>query len=525
MEVQTPIRLLDLQGNVVATFVFNPSTIPARSSRTASDDLASKTFDSDYRITGLQFHTPGSATPVTIPNGDLLVATMSTSNLKASRATLADIPAQRLADNDTARLHIDDSTLVKELYMKNGSLRFAFTSNVSLSMIFKFRFLELQHHIGGNYVPYEDSLFLGANGTGSLILNLSNTRIKTQNGSLLSSLNVLSTVAINASLGQPVTVSATDRVSIVVTKNTPIVVDSAVAVLKPTWINIDTRIGLNLGAVGQKFSGQLNLPAASLGLGIASSIGFPSDLYVKVAARKNAAGDSVFMNIPASQRRISPGQDNIQFDPAEVGRFLSQISGKLPDSLRIVGRALVNPSDVYNPTPAGVGSVGLNSGFTGAVDLNVPLNLGIVAANVCDTLAIGDTTGNGHKDFTLDKEKTKYVNTGNVYVEIENRMPVSVSVNVALLNRARQNLLSIPQSGVPLSFSAAAVDANGNVIAAAKSTSVIELTRQEVEQYNPAEFVSYSVNLNTPRGGPAVKFKTSDSVRIRVWSHLSVRVH
>ncbi len=524
MQVQSPIRLTDLQGNVVATFVFNPSTIPANSSRSASDDLASKTFASDYKITGLQFHTPGSTTPVTIPTGDLLVATMSTVNLKASRATLADIPAQRLADNDTARLQIDDSTLVKELYVKNGSLRFAFASNVGLSMIFKFRFLELQRRIGGNYVPYEDSLFLGPNGNGSLILDLSNTRIKTLTGSLLTSLRVLSTVAINASVGVPVTVSETDRVSIAVTKNTPIVVDSAIAVLKPTWVSIDTKIGFNLGAIGQKFSGQLNLPSASLSLGSVSSIGFPSDLYLKIGARKNAAGDSVFMNIPASQRRITPGQDQIQFDPAEVGRFLSQITGKLPDSLRIVGRALVNPNDVYDPTPAGVGSVGLNSSISGSVGLNVPLALGIVSANVRDTLAIGDTTGSGHKDFTLDKEKTKYVNTGKVYIEIENRLPVGVSVNVALLNRAHQNLLSIPQSGAPISFAPASVDAGGNVIAAAKSTRVIELSQREVEQYNPAEFVSYAVSFNTSGGGPAVKFKTSDNVRVRVWSNLSVRV-
>ncbi|MEO8167292.1 MAG: hypothetical protein ABI623_03535 [bacterium] len=524
MDIQGPIRLMDLQGRVVATFVFNPSTIPPRSSRSASDDLGSKTFDSDYRITGLQFHTPGSRTPVTIPNGDLLVATMSTSNLKASRATLADIPAQRLADNDTARLHIDDSTLVKELYLKNGSLRFAFVSNVSLGMIFKFRFLELQRRVGGSYIPYEDSLYLGPNGSGSLILDLSNTRIKSLTPGLLTSLKVLSTVAINASLGVPVTVSETDRISIAVTKNTPIVIDSAVAVLKPTWVTIDTKIGFNLGAIGQKFTGQLNLPAASLVLGSISSLGFPSDLYLKIGARKNAAGDSVFLNFPASQRRISPGQDQIQFDPVEVGRFLSQLNGKLPDSLRIVGRALVNPNDVYDPTLAGVGSVGLNSGISGSVDLNVPLSLGIVAASVRDTLAIGDTTGDGHKDFTLDKEKTKYYNSGKVYVEIENRLPVGVSVNVALLNRAFQNILSVPQSGVPISFGAAPVDAGGNVIAAAKSTRVIELSKQEVEQYNPAEFVSYSVNMNTPGNGPAVKFKTSDNVRVRVWSNLSVRV-
>jgi hypothetical protein len=152
MELLAPIRLTDLNGNTIATFVFSPSTIPAHSSRSASDDLAQKTFDNDYRITGLDFHTPGSAAPVQIPSGDFLAATISTSNLRASSATLSDMPAQRLADNDTAKLRIDDSTLVKEVYLKSGSLNFAMRNNVALPMTFKFRFLDLQRRIGSSYV-------------------------------------------------------------------------------------------------------------------------------------------------------------------------------------------------------------------------------------------------------------------------------------------------------------------------------------------------------------------------------------
>ena len=525
MQVQSPIRLLDRNGNIVATFVFNPSTIPARSSRTAFDDLSQKTFDSDFRITGLQFHTPGSAVPVTIPMGELLVATLQTSNLKASHATLANIPAQRLVDSDTARLRIDDSTLVRELRLRSGGLRFSFANNVAIGMTFKFRFTELQRLVGSTYVPYEDSLYLNPNGTGTMNLNLANTRVRTLDGSLIRSLSVMSTVSIPASSGQPVTISETDRITINVTKSSPLVVDSAVGVIKPTWVDIDTKVGLNLGAFGQKYSGQLNLPSASLTLKTNSSVGFPSDLHVRLGAKKNAAGDSVFLNIPQSQRRLNPGQDAIVFDGPEVGRFLSQISGRLPDSLRIVGRILVNPTDVYVPTPAGVGTVGANSSISGSVSMDVPLNVGIVDGFVRDTLALGDTTGDGHKDFTLDKEQTKHLNKGKVYVEIENGLPVSVSVNLALMNRGRQTLLSIPQSGAPIVYTAATVDADGNVVAPAKGRTLIELNQQEVEQYNPTELISYSVHLNTPGGGSPVRFRTSDNIRVRIWSHLFVKVN
>ncbi len=524
MDIQGPIYLRDQSGSIVATFSFSPARIAPHSSRTASDNLAGKTFDSDYQITGLQFHTPGSTTPVTIPSGNLLVATISASNLKASRATVTDLPAQRMADGDTARLRIDDSTVVRELYMRSGGLRFSFTNGVPLAMVFKFRFTELQRRVGSSYVPYEDSLALAPSGTGSMTLNLANTRIKTLDGSLVKSLSVLSSVAIASVSGQTVTLSETDRVSVAVTKVSSIVVDSAVGVVKPTWVNIDSKIGLNLGVIAQKFSGQINVPSASLTLATQSSIGFPADMYVRIGAKKNAAGDSVFMTIPASQRRVASGQDFIHLDPSEVGRFLTQVSGKLPDSIRIVGRALVNPDDVYLPNQAGVGTVGSNSSIGGSVIVDLPLTLGIANGYVRDTLALGDTTGDGHKDFTLDKEKTKHLNSGKVYVEIENGLPVGVSVKLALLDRTQRLLLSVPQSGSPLTYAAASVDGDGNVVAPSKSTRVIELTAQEAEQYNPAELISYAVQMNTTDNGPAVKFKTTDNVRVRVWTHLKVKV-
>lgn len=523
MDLLVPIRLLDRLGNTIATFTFSPARIPPNSSRTATDNLAQKTFESDFRITGLEFYTPGSAFPVPIPNGDLLVATLSTSNLRATRAELTSIPAQHLADRDTAKLRIDDSTLVREVHFRSGSLRFAFTNNIALGMTFKFRFSELQRRVGSAYIPFEDSLYLGPNGTGSMILNLANTRVKSPNGSLLSALSVLSSVSIPASSGQSVVVSETDRVSISVTKHSATVVDSAVGVLRPTWVNVDTKVGVNLGAAGQKYSGQLNLPAANLSLKTSSSIGFPSDVYMRLGAKKNAQGDSVFLDIPASQRRLTPGNDAITFDPAEVGRFFSQITGKLPDSIRIVGRMLVNPPDVYVPSVAGVGTVGSNSSVSGSISVDVPMTLGIVSAVVRDTLALGDTTGDGKKDFIVDK--TQRYNKGRMFIEIENGLPVGLTVNVGLMNRLRQTLLSIPQSGSPLVYAPAQVDGNGYVTAAAKSRTFIELNKQELEQWDPAELISYGVTANTPGNGPPVRFRTTDNVRIRLWTQLSVKVN
>ncbi|MBX2990330.1 MAG: hypothetical protein KF749_04070 [Bacteroidetes bacterium] len=523
MEILSPIQLLDLSGAIIAVFHFSPAVIPAHSYRIASDDLGSKSFSSDYRMTGLEFHTPGSAVPVMIPIGELLTATISTSNLKARQATLAHIPQQRLADNDSARLRMDDSTLVKEVHIKSGRLNFAIRNDVAVPMVFVFQFNQLYRRVGSAYVQYEDSLFLPAGGNGSMSLDLANTRIKASDNSLISSLDVAGSISIAPTQGQPVSISETDLIHISVTNTSTVVVDSAVGVVKPTWVDIDTKVALNFGTAAQKFSGQLILPSAQFRLATSSSVGFPADAYFRVGARR-VSGDSVFLAVPASQRRITPGGDEIVFNGAEVGQFLSQLSAKFPDSLRVYGRFLVNPHDVYVPNVAGVASVGSKSALAGSASVDVPLNIGIVGGTVRDTLVIGDTSGNGRRGVTFDQSFLDRYNKGNVYIELENGTPADLTFKTSLLNLSLQNLLTLPHQGHLVHLSAAQVNSAGDVVAPSRSTTVLELTANDLSQFNPAEFVAYTVGLNTAGGSSTVQFKTNHQVKVRVWTTVSGRV-
>ena len=524
MDVLNPIQLLDSQGIVVATFAFTPATIPANSSRTAIDDLAGRTLDNDVRVAGLRFHTPGSSSPVPIPTGTLFSATISTNDLRARYAEFAEIPPQRLTDNDTTYLPIDDSTLVRELHLRTGRLQLQFNSRVDLDMLFKFQFRELQRRVGAGFVAYEDSLLIPARGSGSVFIDLTGDRIQAQSQALIRSLAVVSSIILPAGSGQPVTVSDTDKVAIAVTRQAAIIVDSAVAVLKPTWVTVSSEFPVNFGELPTRFSGQLNIPSAALGFSTQSSIGFPMDLEIEVGGR-TAAGDSVFLQVPQSQKRLQSGSDLVQFNPAEVGQFLSQFSGQLPERLRITGRVLVNPPDAYMPTLAGIGRVGRNSSFGGNLDLQIPLMLGIVNGTYRDTLAIGDTTGDGYKDYTLNKSRLNDVNNGKMYVEVRNGMPVQLGVSLRLLGLSRQSLLVLPQSGQGVQITAAAVDGAGNVTLPAQSTSILEMNQSEIRQFNPAEFLTYSISLVTTPGSPAVRFRTTDFIRIRIWSTLSYRVN
>lgn len=524
MLVVNPFRLIDSHGSIVATFTY-PDTIAPNSSQTASDNLAGKVLENIVRITDISLHALGSQTPVPIPFGTLFSAHLATNNLKAQQAVSASIPPQRLSDNDTTHVTIDDSTLVQELHIKKGELNLAFTNPVDLDIMFKYRLTQLLRRNGNSYVPYEDSISLPAYGNGSQVVDLADAKILSQSQQLIRSLEIISSVILPTGSTHAVTVNDTDKVLVNIRRDSTIVADSAIAVLKPTWVNINTVVPVDFGDLPTRFSGQVSIPAASLALWTTSTINFPMDLDIRIGARKSAAGDSAFLSMPVSQKRVVSGSDLVLFDQGDVGVFLSQFAGRLPNELRIEGKTLVNPPDAYNPTPAGVGSIGSNSSLRGRADLEIPLMMGIVNGTYHDTLALGDTTADGRKDYTIDKERINDVSSGSIVIELKNAMPIQVGFTLRLLDIDKLSLLRVPQSGSELLVSAAAVDGEGNVTVPANSTVSFHLNGDEVRQFNPAEYLTYALSIVTPPGAPAVRFKTSDYVQVRAWSRLTYRVN
>jgi len=211
------------------------------------------------------------------------------------------------------------------------------------------------------------------------------------------------------------------------------------------------------------------------------------------------------------------------FDPAQVGQFLTQISGRLPDSLRVVGDLLVNPPEYYQPGPAGVGSVGRNSAFSGAVELVVPLRLALANGRLTDTLTVGDSTGDGRKEIDLPSEVTDDINSGMLFLEVQNGLPLEVGAEVVLLDRARRFLMRLPGPGGTVRAAAPPVDPDGNVTAPVRSLATIPLTREEVRMLERAEyFVSTLAFTTTDRA--LVRLRTTDAVGIRAWATFSYRV-
>jgi hypothetical protein len=515
----SPIKLVDAQGTIQAFFDFTNISIPSRGSQTVYDDLTNRTLGNGSSISGLSFGTAGSSGPVAIPADSMLLATIFVSGLRVSEALMKGLPAQRLTDNDRASMNIVDSTIIQEARAKSGRIAIEFRNRINLGVVLKFRLSELWRPVSGRLVQFEDSVALAASGEASYDLNLAGYRISSPSGGLVTSLELVSSVIIPNDVTTTVGLHDTDKVEISMATLAPIIVDSAAAVLKPTWIDLNTVVGLNVGEMTQKFKWQLLIPSASLVLNTRSSVTCPADLFLTLSAKKDAAGNLAVLQIPAAQRRLSGGQGVIVFDETEVGQFLSQIPGGLPDSIRISGKVLVNPGDAYYPGPTGIRSIGSNCSFGGTVNVNVPLKVGFGGSTYCDTMGVGKG------DQRRANGETDGVNSGRVLMELDNALPMQVGVKLRLLDFARQVMLTIPQSGQPVQITSASVDPQGNVILPAHSKVVLELNHAEAQLVSPADYVEYSFDLSTSLGAPAVCFRTSDYVHVRCWSEISYGVN
>ncbi len=517
VEVLDPIALSDLNGTI-ATFSFSGagSVLAAGGGKqTATAPLADgQSIDRVLTLTGLRLHVVGSGVPAVIPPTPF-VAALSMLDLRAHDAQLATIPPQRLNNNDTTYAAMDDSTKLLEAQCRTGTMRFDLVNRIPLDMEFVYALADLQRNAGGFYVPFRDSLPLAAGSSGTRMDNVAGLRIRSHLGALIDSLLIVSSVEL-LDTSYNVTLHDTDKVQITYSVTSPIVADTAAAVLKPTRINISSTIPLRTGDVQKKFSGQLNIPSATLSLNAQSTIGFPMDVAVTLSAVNPSTGVPALLTPQTPTTRIqSSTTGSILFDPSSVGRFLSSFSGKLPDSVQVSGYAIVNPPDQYVPTLAGVGSVSCRSFVAGTVNLDVPFYCGISNGSYRDTT-----------ENTVRPDDVKQVNVGTMYVEVQNGLPAQVTINLYLLDSTGTRVvLRVPQSGVPIGVSAAPVDAAGNVSAVRLSTSSVSLNENEVRMLGTGKYVAYTAAIATTGSGQPVRFRTTDAVNIRVWSRLSFQVN
>jgi len=509
--IQNDILLHD-STHQVAALTFAGTRLARGQQAVRSASLAGQTVTRIVRLSGISFHLLGKPGSVTVPAGPLVRSTISMTLLRARSAVVAHIPTQRLTDNDTTFLAVNDSTILKNILFRQGSLRLDFESRVQVDLKLIYRFPEVLRPAGVTFATYFDSLFLPRFGTGTKLIATPGYKIRSTTGDLVRSLEVISSLDLPGA--DNVTLHDTDKVVISFSSVGKVVADSAEAVLKPTWITVNTGVALGFGDLPKKFSGQFAIPAASLRLNTLSTIGFPMDLYLQITMKNPSTGLPVVLAIPAAQRRVFPGNSIIIFDSTTVGSFLTGASPGFPDSVHIAGSVLVNPPDTYNPTLAGVGTISGRSFIRDTVTFDVPLKLSLQNGTMRDTTSV-----------SIDRESVDKTNNGTLYVEVANSLPLQVGVTLYLLDSTRSRvLLRIPQAGQPpIAVAGATVDAQGNVSAPVQTNTAIALSSPDVRALGRSKNIAYSLSIGTTPGSP-VRIRTTDKVNLRLWSRLSFRV-
>jgi hypothetical protein len=222
--------------------------------------------------------------------------------------------------------------------------------------------------------------------------------------------------------------------------------------------------------------------------------------------------------VPSS--KTGTGREVIDFNPGDVGIFLSRISGALPEAIRVVGSVIVNQNyDISQPA-----SIGSRSSFGGNLELGIPLSLGIQAGCFVDTGMIADTTGDGRQDVRIDQELLNKANWGRLHVDVDNGLPLDVKLKLRFLDRAKRPLFDLPQASADTISVYAGILSGGDVQMPTLSQIRFDLTPAEIRRFNEVNLVALAVTLNTPAAG-VVNFRSTDRIRVRVWIELSEQVN
>lgn len=496
-----------------ATFAFAGVTLRQRDSVSRTASLANKTVHTPVKLSGATFHLFRKTTSSTMPNGPLIHGSVSMTSLRAHSAVLAYISPQQLTNNDTTFLTLNDSTIVKEVVFGSGTLNFNVSSNIPMDMDVTARFPEVLQPAGGGYITYVRSTsFFQGNSSFPLQVALKGLRIHSLDGDLVRSLQLVSSLYLHGST-TPITLHDTDKVTINMTSDGKVAADSAVAVVKPTWINVQRSVPLSLGDLSSKFAGTITIPSANLRLNTLSTVGCPADLYVQLQIVNPTTKSVLQLPVPPAQRRVRYGNGTIVFDPTAVGGFLSAASPKFPDSISISGSVLVNPPDLYNPTIGGVATIARASFVRDTVVADIPFNLSVVGGVFRDTASVEP----------FDSKEANKMNIGTLHIEVQNGLPTRARARVVLLDSSHTALLTIPQSGLPIDLSPAPVNGQGLVSASVPTSVAITLTGSDIQKFSRVKFTAIEVDVDTTPGSP-VQFRTSDVVLVRVWATLSYRV-
>jgi hypothetical protein len=517
--LQFPNGLAIYNSNDLTTPIltlFENATINANSELTATADLAGKTLPANLslKVTVLS---PGSGGQQVYLDVNQMFVTVSASleNLSIASAS-AKIPSQTepvvISDSFVLEPNEPQPDLINEVNFKSGSMKIKVVNGIDLGLngsITLYNFVRKSDN-----TPLQIPLNIGrknsASNTLTFNLNLADYKLV---GNLTNTVDYKVEVRTEDTGNEYRTVSKNDGLSAEITLQN-IVIESISGKAKPREISFEEqKIDLaGLKDYREKFKGSIKFDDIQVEINLVKTAQFTFDLNLKIKGVNTRTGKVDSIEIPLAQRRFSGSTHRIVLNKSNsnIVNFINSFaSQELPEYLIVTGSVFLNPN--YE-----VGRVSSSDSVYGSVSVSFPASVGISNAVFEDTSEVNELSDESKKEI----DKTNY---GKLFVEIENGLGVDVRFRAKILGVTMDSLLSIPKDN-DFMINPAPVGSDGFSTGTTRYVNVIELNRDEIQKFKDMKFVRSFISIATANNGGIVKFRTTDSLKVKIYGRVNYRV-
>jgi hypothetical protein len=517
--LQFPNGLAIYNSNDLTTPIltlFENTTINANSELTATADLAGKTLlaNLSLKVTVLS---PGSGGQQVYLDVNQMFVTVSASleNLSIASAS-AKIPSQTepvvISDSFVLEPNEPQPDLINEVNFKSGSMKIKVVNGIDLGLngsITLYNFVRKSDN-----TPLQIPLNIGrknsASNTLTFNLNLADYKLV---GNLTNTVDYKVEVRTEDTGNEYRTVSKNDGLSAEITLQN-IVIESISGKAKPREISFEEqKIDLaGLKDYREKFKGSIKFDDIQVEINLVKTAQFTFDLNLKIKGVNTRTGKVDSIEIPLAQRRFSGSTHRIVLNKSNsnIVNFINSFaSQELPEYLIVSGSVFLNPN--YE-----VGRVSSSDSVYGSVSVSFPASVGISNAVFEDTSEVNELSDESKKEI----DKTNY---GKLFVEIENGLGVDVRFRAKILGVTMDSLLSIPKDN-DFMINPAPVGSDGFSSGTTRYVNVIELNRDEIQKFKDMKFVRSFISIATANNGGIVKFRTTDSLKVKIYGRVNYRV-
>lgn len=427
----------------------------------------------------------------------------------------AVLPSQNPINIDST-IALDDSTFLKEIIIKEGSLVFEVRNYLDVGVTAVFTFHNLKDPSNNAFTANFNLTRRGTSGDKQTIAvsSLHDYRIiSLVSGQLTNKLSYSVRLTPN-STSEPRSLRKDDSMAVNIDM-TNLILKSIDGRVKPTQLDFQaTSIPLKLGTLSNFNASTLKFDKFLMELFVNCSSSEQLSFSGKIRGKNNTT--QAFVTIPPTLFSGTPHTTKqVVLSETELINFINTFANALPDSIIFEYSAVVNPNYL-------AGKIEDTDSLYGTGHVSTPLKLGMGNGRFVDTSDINMQEAN--------KEQLDKLQTASLTLIIENHLPMAINFNAVLLNQFGDTTMYIPPRYPPnsdtLKIRGGTVSpTTGRVVTPAVDSVTIYMRADEFLQFSRSKSIRSYIKMNTslPAVAP-VSFYTSDYIKIRGFGTVKYRV-